>query len=257
MVYVCKQLTMAGMAVALVAGGLGCGFEDDANVACRCTEQTDFVAFPHCSNVTVEGDREGGNPFSTRIPDCPSGTLLFLRENTEPEAVLLNVRDAIEGFSPIQYLDQVAEDFLFVPDADGVQLYREVFNAPDDYDADGSTDTLWTRQQEAQFIRNILDKTRFQSIEFQRWYDSTRDERKLYENDPLRETYIFQYRVEFTEQPSAERRAQIFGITGRMEVDVQTTSEDNPLWIISRWQDLRDAASARQSWTELRGEFSQ
>ena len=237
----------------------GCGLDDDAEVGCRCTERTDFLAFPQCADILLDPERADESPFSARIPDCPSGTLLFLREPTEPEAVLLNVRDTIEGFSPVQYLDQLTEDFLFVPDVDGAQLYREVFNPPENYnpDAIGDPDTLWTAQQEAQFVRNILDRTRYQDIEFLRWFDSTKDERILHEDEPLRETYIFPYQVEFTEQPSAERVAEIFEIRGRVEIDVITPSQDNPLWVISRWQDLRDEASARRSWTELRGEFSQ
>ena len=238
----------------------GCGLDDDAKVGCRCTERTDFQAFPECADVVIDTERAAENPFSARIPDCPSGTLLFLREPTEPEAVLLNVRDTIEGFSPVQYLDQLTEDFLFVPDVDGAQLYREVFNPPENYDPDaiGDPDTLWTAQQESQFVRTILDRTRYQDIEFRRWFDSTKDhQRILYEDNPLRETYIFSYQVEFTEQPSAERVAEIFEIRGRIEIDVITPSQDNPLWVIGRWADLRDAATARRSWTELRGEFSQ
>ena len=245
--------TIAAFSITLSSG---CGLADSANVECRCTERTDFQAFPHCANAVLDDGRSDENPFSARMPDCPSGTLLFLREPTEPEAVLLNVRDTVEGFSPIQYLDQLTEDFLFVPDVDGVQLYREVFNPPENYNPDVDADTLWTQQQETQFVRNILDRTQFQRIEFERWFDSD-SQRILFEDDPLREKYIFAYEVEFTEQPSAERAAEIFEIRGRIEVDVKTPSQDNPLWVISRWQDLRDAASARSSWTELRGEFAE
>ena len=235
----------------------GCTFDDSAKTECRCSEQTDLQAFPHCSDAIVEGERLDENPFSTRTPDCPSGTLLFLRDPTTPDAALLNVRDAIEGFSPIQYLDQLTEDFLFVPDVDGVQLFPEVFNPPDAYDPQADADTLWSLDQERQFVFNLLDRARFQKIDFIRWFDSTAAERLLYDDDALLETYIFPYRVEFTEQPSPEKTAEIFEISGRIEIDVSTPSEDNPVWIVRRWEDLRDAASSRRSWTELRGEYSQ
>jgi hypothetical protein len=32
---------------------------------------------------------------------------------------------------------------------------------------------------------------------------------------------------------------------------------ENPVWMVRRWQDLRDPASTKRSMTELRGEFSQ
>ena len=240
-----------------LAALLGCTLDDSAETECRCTVQTDLHAFPRCRNAIVEVERLDENPFSARTPDCPTGTLLFLREPTTPDAALLNVRDAVEGFSPIQYLDQLTEDFLFVPDVDGLQLFREVFNPPADYDPQADADTLWSLDQERLFVFNLLDRTRFQKIDFIRWFDSTKAERLLYDDDQLLETYIFQYRVEFTEQPSPERAAEIFEISGRIEIDVATPSEDNPIWIVRRWEDLRDDASTRRSWTELRGEYSQ
>lgn len=233
----------------------GCGLEDGAEIDCRCTERTDLRSFPHCADADPAGEpTEPSNPFGTRTPECPSGILLHLREPESPEAVLFNVRDSFRGFSPVQYLDQLGENFLFVPDAEGIELFLGVFKPPDDYNPDADLDTLWTRSQERRFVNQVLDKERFQKINFQRWYDSTRDERILGDN-PLVERYIFNYEIEFTERPGED--AIIFDIKGRMEVDLATPSEDNPVWVITRWQDFRDQASAKNSWTWLRGEYSQ
>ena len=209
-----------------------------------------------CADADPAAQRtDPSSPLGGRTPDCPSTILLVLREPTTPEAVLFNIRDSIRGFSPVQYMDQLEERFLFVPDADGILLFP-VFQPPEDYNPEADLDTLWTRSQERRFSNLVLDRERFQKISFQRWYDSTRDERILGDNR-LVERYIFNYEIEFTEQPREGITPTIFPIKGRMEVDITTPSEENPLWTISRWRDFRDQASAKKSWTELRGEFSQ
>ena len=249
--------TVVGTALLTVWAG-GCGPGDNADVECRCTDDTDLSVFVHCADVfEVSGVRpETGNPFVGRVPDCPSGTRLFLREPTSPEAILFNIRDTFQGFSPSQFMDQLEENFLFVPDADGLELYREVFQPPGDYNPEIDRDTLWTRAQERRFANNVLDRGQFQRIEFQRWYEARQDERILHE-DGLSETYIFQYQVEFTEPPREGVAGTVLAIKGRAEIDVTTPSAENPVWIVTRWRDFRDQASARQSWTELRAEFSQ
>ena len=246
------------MAFALALGHLaGCGLGDSDQAECRCVEDTDLGAFPECADDLAVERADPENPFSSRVPECPSGKRLFLREPTSPEAVLFNIRDSVEGFSPIQYLDQLDERFLFVPDIDAIQLYLEVYNPPDGYNPDANIDTLWTREQERRFILNILDRETFQRIEFDRWFDSSKDERFPSE-DPLVEEYRFPYRVTLTEQPAVQDSSiQIVEISGRVDVSLTTPSEENPVWIVTRWQDFRDLASARGSWTELRGEFSQ
>ena len=235
----------------------GCGLEEGAEVECRCTETTDLKSFPQCAEADPAAERtDPSSPFVGRTPDCPSGILLVLREPTTPEAVLFNIRDSFRGFSPVQYLDQLEESFLFVPDADGIELFLEVFQPPDGYNPEADLDTLWTRSQERRFANLVLDKEHFQKISFQRWYDSTRDQRILGDNR-LVERYIFNYEIEFTEQPRAGIAATIFPIKGQMEVDITTPSLETPVWTIRRWRDFRDQASAKKSWTELRGEFSQ
>lgn len=257
MLRVGRRLALCGAAAALLAAG--CGLEDSALVECRCAEDTDVDAFPHCRNAAAadSGEPDPSNPFSTRVPDCPSGKLLFLREPATPVAVLLNVRDTFEGFSSVQYLDQLSEDFLYAPDLDGVHLYPEVFRAPEGYDPDADADTLWALEQERRFAGNLLDRTRFRRIEVTRWYSASQDEQILYPDDRLRETYIFNYAVELTEQPRADGTALIVEARGRMRVDLATASAENPVWSVRRWQDYRDPASARRSLTDLRGEFSQ
>ena len=235
----------------------GCGLEEGAEIECRCTETTDLKSFPHCADADpAAGRTDSSSPFGGRTPDCPSGILLVLREPTTPEAVLFNIRDSIRGFSPVQYMDQLEESFLFVPDADGILLHPVVFQPPDDYNPEADLDTLWTRSQERRFANLVFDKERFRTIRFRRWYDSTRDERILGDN-PLVERYIFNYEIEFTEQAREGFDATIFPIKGQMEVDITTPSLENPLWTIRRWRDFRDQASVKKSWTEFRGENSQ
>ena len=41
-----------------------------------------------------------------------------------------------------------------------------------------------------------------------------------------------------------------------MQIDLVTTSDENPTWSIRRWQDFREPSSER-TLTELRGEFAQ
>jgi hypothetical protein len=153
-------------------------------------------------------------------------------------------------------MDQLTEDFLFVPDVGDMELFPEVYQLPaGGYDPD--RDTLWTPDQERRFVINLLDRERFQKISFRRWYKSLLDERIISE-DGLRETYIFNYEVEFTEQPrEEEEEVSIIAVKGRMEVDLSTPTTENPVWLIQRWQDFRDPASAKRSWTELRGLFAQ
>ena len=240
------------------AGGLaGCGLGDTDVTECRCGEDTDVAAFPKCLNEELVPREDAENPLATRVPDCPRARRLFLREPTRPEAVLFNIRDTVTGFSPIQYMDQLDERFLFVPDVLGIERYQEVFNPPGGYDPEPpDVDTLWTREQERQFIVNLLDKEKFQRVEFDRWYDSSRDERIQLAGNPLEETYRFAYKVIFTEKPKEGVVAEIIEISGRVYATVTTPTEETPVWILTRWQDFRDLASVRWSWTELRGEFS-
>ena len=49
---------------------------------------------------------------------------------------------------------------------------------------------------------------------------------------------------------------EIFGLKGRMEVEVFTPTAENPVWSLRRWQDFRDPASAKRTWTEARALFS-
>lgn len=243
-------LTMALVTLVLAS----CGLDDGAQVACRCTEDTDRGLYPDC----LEADQiEAGNPLSTRTPDCPSGALLFLREPNDPEAVLFNVRDTFEGFSPTQYMDQLTEDFLFAPDIDALQLYLEVYRPPDGYHPDLDRDTLWAREEERRFASNLIDRQRFQRLKFTRWYDSSKDERDFDPEDTRRETYFFPYELVLTSQPDEEGVTKVVEVRGRAEVELVTPSDENPVWAIGRWQDFRDAASAKQTFTELRGEYSQ
>ena len=236
-----------------------CGLDESAQVECRCAEDTMLIAFPECRDVDPVTDHaEAENPFSTRVPDCPSGDLLFLREPTTPEAVLFNVRDTYEGFSAVQYVDQLTEDFLFVPELNGLELFREVYNPPDGYDPDNPTDsdTLWARDEERRFATNLFDRTLFQQITISRWYDASQDRRILDPDEPRLETYIFDYILDFIEQPGEDGRVLAFEVRGRMEVDLVTPSEENPVWSIRKWQDFRAGVDDR-SFTELRGIFAQ
>ncbi len=235
-----------------------CGFSDDAQVACRCTEDTDVRSFPECVDEISDESNAAGSPFSSRIADCPSGKRLFLREPTTPEAVLFNVVDTMRGLSPVQYMDQLTEDFLFVPDVEAMELYLDVYNPPAGYNPDfPDVDTLWNREQERRFAVNMLDNSQFRSIIIERWFQSSKDERILFDDDPLHERYIFPYEIVFTEQPTSEDPGEIFELRGRLELDMITETDDNPVWLVRRMRDFRDFATARRSLTEIRGDFAQ
>lgn len=190
-----------------------------------------------------------GNPFASQIPDCPSGQLIFLREPTRPENVLANMRTIFQDPTRNlgQYMDQLAEDFTFVPDELDVQLHPEV------YDVD--RDTLWNREQELRFAQSIFDPDRIETIHFTRWYKSTTDER-IPSEDQLSETFVFPYEVEFVEKSRDQEQANLLAIKGWMELDLVTPTVENPVWTIRQWRDLRDPATAKRSWGELRAEFA-
>jgi hypothetical protein len=241
----------------VLAAFSGCGFGGESGKNCRCVPETAAAAFPHCRGISFDTEPEASNPFATRQPECPSGQLLFLREPTTPEAVLFNVRDTFQGFSPVQYMDLLSEDYLFVPDLGGLELYPEVYQPPGDYDPVSDRDTLWTREDERRFATNFLDRTEFQRITVDRWYQAGEDDVIFDESEPLIETYIFDYAIDLTLPPNDEGVSLLIQVRGRAEVDLTTPTVENPVWIVRRWQDLRDPASTKRSMTELRGEFSQ
>lgn len=248
-----RSLLLLGAGWVLAA----CSLEEGAQVECRCAEATDLNAFPRCKEAAIEAGSGPSSPLSTRVPECPSGTLVALRDPTTSEAVVFNLRDTIEGFSPLQYLDQLSEDFLFAPELAGLEFHREVYHLPGGYDPDPpDTDTLWTREDERRFAFNLLDRREFQSISVGRWFDANQDEQRLDPDDPGRETYIFPYLIDFTTLPGEQQEARAFEVRGRMQIDLATGSDENPAWSIRRWQDFREPTSDL-TFTELRGQFAQ
>ncbi len=156
----------------------GCGLADDAQVECRCTAESDLTLFPACRDAVLSAERpDAGNPFGARLPDCPSGKRLPLLEPTRAEFVLFNIKTTFEGFSPVQYMDQLDEGFWFIPEPEGMDLYREVYRPPEGYIPE--QDTLWDYSQERTFAVGLLDKERFQRAEFRRWYESAKDQRTI------------------------------------------------------------------------------
>lgn len=231
----------------------GCGLADDAEVECRCTADSDLNLFPACAEALLGGDRpEASNPFAARLPDCPTGKRLALLEPTRAEFVLFNIKTTFEGFSPVQYLDQLDEGFWFIPEAEGIDLYPEAYHPPEGYVPE--RDTLWTYAQERAFAAELLDKERFQGVEFRRWYESSKDQRTISE-DGRSEVFFFPYELDLTPVPGTGDD-EIFGIKGRMEVELYTPTAENPVWSLRRWQDFRDLASGKKTWTEARALFS-
>lgn len=234
----------------------GCGLGDSELVECRCAPDTSVLLFPRCAGDDGTTDRsDPTTPFSTQVPDCPSGQQLFLLERIRPESVLANIRSVFqakpETRSPEQYMDQFTDDFTFVPDIEDVQLHPEVY--------DTGRDTLWGSDQERSFARAILDPERIQSVRFLRWYESSKDER-IPSDDQLRDTFIFPYEAEFIEVVAAAEgdsttTLNAIGIKGFMEVDLVTPTVENPVWSVAVWRDRRDQASAKFSWGELRAIF--
>ena len=231
----------------------GCGLDDSEQVTCRCTENTNLNLFPDCFDAAVVGERENPtNPLTTRTPDCPSGNPLFLREPTDPALVLLNLKTTVENFNSVRYMEQFADNFVFVPDWEDIELHPEIYQAPENYDP--ARDTLWTWEQERFFANELLDPDDFQDADFIRWYKSSLDEVQISE-DGLMETFIFPYEIDFVEQPH-EGKVNRLAIKGLMTVIFTTPTPENPIWTIQRWKDQRDSASAKRSWGELRAEFA-
>lgn len=273
---------------------LGCGLQDSALVECRCTPDTNHALFPGCPRmvaveasdgkgwvtavgdtlkvywITAAGDTldpdadwvlvkgtavrwagpvGSGGPLATGVPECPSGQPLNLLERTRPAYVLLNLQRVFESESRnvSQYLDQLAANFTFVPDPLDVQNHPEVYAV--------GADTLWGRDQERAFAQAVLDPERIRAIHFTRWYESSRDQRIISE-DQLLETFIFPYEVEFTEPPGPDGEARVVVIKGWSEIDLVTPTLENPVWELRQWRDRRDAATAKFSWGELRAEFA-
>ena len=131
----------------------GCAIGDSEHVDCRCAPDTDTRLFPHCDGVVQERP-DPKTPLSTQIPDCPSGPRLGLRERTAPASVLANLTSIFQAQpgsrSPQQYMEQFADDFVFIPDPEDVQLYPEVYDA--------NRDTLWGAAEESNFARLILSE---------------------------------------------------------------------------------------------------
>lgn len=261
---------------------MGCGLQDDTVVECRCTPDTNYALFPDCPRMvsvtaadneywitaagdTLDPDADGvlvkgttvrwvgsassGSLLSTGVPECPSGQPVDLLERTRPAYVLLNVQRVFESESRnvSQYLDQLAVDFTFIPDPQDVQTHPEVYAV--------GADTLWGRDQERAFAQAILDPERIRAIHFTRWYESSNDER-IVSDDQLRETFIFPYEAEFTEPVGPDSSARVIAIKGWSEVDLVTTTLENPVWEVRQWRDRRDAATAKLSFGELRAEFA-
>ena len=240
-------------ALLLSAALSACGLGDSEQAECRCGPDSSTVLFPRCADVEFAESGDVANPFATQIPECPSGQQLFLLERTRPEFVLSNIRTifsaAPESRSTDQYMEQLTENFSFVPDEEDIPRHPDVYVA--------SRDTLWNAAQERSFARAILDPERIQSVRFVRWFQSSLDER-IPSEDQLSETFIFPYELSFTEvgeQGESEEAGNIIGIKGFMEVDLVTPTVENPVWTVAEWRDQRDLASAKFSWGELRALF--
>ena len=235
----------------------GCAIGDSEQVDCRCAPETSGQLFPHCDGVAEERP-DPKAPLSTQIPDCPSGQQLFLRERTRPEYVLNNLTSIFQAQpelrSPQQYMEHFTDDFVFTPDPEDEQLYPEVYGV--------DRDPVWRAAEERNFARSILSSDRIHSAHFVRWFKSSLDE-SILSDDQLRETFIFPYEAEFveiisaTEDDSGETEFNTIGIKGLAEIVLVTPTVENPVWSIAAWRDLRDRASAKFSWGELRARFSQ
>ena len=172
---------------------------------------------------------------------------------------LATCADTLEGFSPVQYLEQLSEDFLFAPELAGLELYREVYDLPPGYDPDPpDADTLWTREEERRFAFNLIDRKNFQHIRISRWYDADEDEQRLYPDDPGLETYIFPIHHRF-HHPAGRRAAGPMPsrCEGRMQIDLATEERrESRLGPSVAGRTFREPLS-ELTFTELRGRYAQ
>tara|TARA_B100001094_G_scaffold269850_2_gene274372 strand:+ start:465 stop:1250 length:786 start_codon:yes stop_codon:yes gene_type:complete len=233
--------------------GFSCGPGDSDLSDCRCSPDSNTVIFPHCAEAEPSFDKETTNPFGVQVPECPSGKQVFLLQRTRPEYALINVRTIFsaqpESRNPEQYLEQLTEDFIFIPDLEDAARYPNIYNEGEEF--------VWTIENEGDFARTILDPDRIGIVRFVRWFQPALDER-IPSEDQFMETFIFPYELEFTEisNTDGDEINSVVSIAGLMEVDFFTPTIENPVWNIKQWRDLRDRASAKFSWGELRAIFA-
>ena len=233
--------------------GSSCGLGDSDLSDCRCSPGTNTVIFPHCAEAETSLDKESTNLFGVQVPECPSGKQVFLLQRTRPEYALINIRTIFsaqpESRNPEQYLEQLTENFVFVPDLEDADRFPDIYKQ--------SEESIWTIENEGDFARAILDPDRIGTVRFVRWFQPALDER-IPSEDQFTETFIFPYELEFTEISNADGDEinSVVSIAGLMEVDFFTPTIENPVWNIKQWKDQRDGASAKFSWGELRAIFA-
>ena len=244
-----KMIFLTGMSFL----GFSCGPGDSDLSDCRCSPDSNTVIFPHCAEAEATFDKESTNLFGVQVPECPSGKQVFLLQRTRPEYALINVRTIFsaqpESRNPEQYLEQLTEDFVFIPDLEDAARYPDVYKEDEE--------SIWTIEDEKDFARAILDPDRIGTVRFIRWFQPAIDER-IPSEDQLSETFIFPYELEFTEISNAngDEINSAVNIAGFMEIEFFTPTIENPVWNIKQWRDLRDRASAKFSWGELRAIFA-
>ena len=127
-----SALLVIGSCALLAATLTGCGLGDSDQAECRCGPETSTLLFPHCADALSDKQADPTNPFATQIPECPSGQQLFLLERTRPEYVLNNLRTIFtaqpESRNPAQYMEQLTENFSFVPDEEDIQRHPETYD---------------------------------------------------------------------------------------------------------------------------------
>ena len=175
------------------------------------------------------------NPFATRTPESPEagGKRIPMLDPSSAMNVLNNVKIAYQGLSPLEYMDALSEDFVFVPDPSDEGVFSDVY-APD---------MPWDRDRESLFAANLLSDNITESIRLREWppelMEMSEEEKK--------ETYEYDYDVSLVHDRDAPRRIRGTGYIFLRE-------REDGTWAIYRWEDEK-TDQVVGTWGELRAKF--
>ena len=175
------------------------------------------------------------NPFGTRAPEVPEvgGRRLPMLVPSSAMNVLNNLKIAYQGLSPLDYLDTLSEDFVFVPDPRDAEMFPDVY----------MPDQPWDKARESLFTGNLLSDNVTESIWFRAWPP------ELTELDEAEKKEIYEYEYEVSLVHGRDAPSKIQG-TGYISL----REGDDGVWVIYRWEDEKTNLLV-STWGELRAKF--
>jgi len=175
------------------------------------------------------------NPFATRTPEIPEvgGKRLPMLDPSSALNVLSNLKIAYQGLSPLDYLDTLSEDFVFVPDPRDAEVFPDVY----------TPEEPWDKARESLFAGNLLSDNVTESIWFRKWPPELME----LDEEEKKETYEYQYDISLVHGRDAPSRIRGTGYIFLRE-------RDDGTWAIYRWEDEK-TDQVVGTWGELRARF--